>query len=102
MDPEQRLKATEAISHPWLIAEGGDLSAHDLGPTIYSLRLFNAKRKLRSSVQQVKTLFAQQEFRVESACKEKACIDTVTGYYHDACGSCIAGGPLSSLCEDGP
>ena len=53
LEPKDRLTATQALNHPWIVADGEDLASNDLSLTLDSLRLFNAKRKLRGSIHQV-------------------------------------------------
>lgn len=54
VDHTKRVTATEAISHPWLLARGQNLACRDLQNNLEELQLFNAKRKLRSAIKSVR------------------------------------------------
>ncbi|CAN0519338.1 unnamed protein product, partial [Laminaria digitata] len=53
VDPERRMTATEALDHPWLSLEGPSMAGHDLTGGLESLKMFNAKRKLRAAIYSV-------------------------------------------------
>jgi calcium/calmodulin-dependent serine protein kinase len=50
---QQRLTASEAIVHPWLLTKDVDLAARNLDKNLQQLKLFNARRKLRAAIKSV-------------------------------------------------
>ena len=46
VDPEKRLTAAQAITHPWLLIKDADLVTHKLGVNLDKLKLSDAQRKL--------------------------------------------------------
>eukprot|EP01084_Bolivina_argentea_P215596 366045_1 len=53
LNPEQRLTAKEALQHSWLIEEDDRLANNDLKSNLTQLRLFNARRKFKSTIRTV-------------------------------------------------
>lgn len=54
VDPRQRLTASKAVNHPWLLSKDNDLLNNNLKVNLEQLRLFNARRKLRAAIKSVR------------------------------------------------
>ncbi|CAM9811788.1 unnamed protein product [Scytosiphon promiscuus] len=57
VDADGRMTAEQARDHPWMLADGSTLEAHDLHNNLEQLKVFQAKRKLRAML---KTVLAVQ------------------------------------------
>lgn len=55
VDPEKRFTADEALLHPWLSTETGNLAGYDLGHGLEQHRIFDARKKLRAAVTAVRS-----------------------------------------------
>ncbi len=53
LDPYERLTAKEALQHPWIVEDDEKLAKRDLKSNLPQLRLFNARRKFKSTIQTV-------------------------------------------------
>lgn len=53
MDVERRMTVEQAKRHPWLTATAQSLEAHDLYHNLEEIKIFNAKRKLRTAMKTV-------------------------------------------------
>ncbi|TFJ80859.1 hypothetical protein NSK_007814 [Nannochloropsis salina CCMP1776] len=53
VDPAQRLTPSQALAHPWVMADDEHLRAKKLTGTQAALKRFNARRKFRASVHSV-------------------------------------------------
>ncbi|CAN0065017.1 unnamed protein product, partial [Sphacelaria rigidula] len=49
VDPERRMTADGAFSHPWFQAADQSLAERDLGENLQQFQVFNATRKLRAA-----------------------------------------------------
>jgi len=52
-DPDHRMAAAQARTHPWLLAASESLKVNELNVSLARLRVFSAKRKLRMAVKSV-------------------------------------------------
>lgn len=50
VDPRQRLTATQALEHPWVMTDDDLLKTQDLGSNLEKLKRFNAIRKVRQAI----------------------------------------------------
>ncbi|CAN0053609.1 unnamed protein product, partial [Ascophyllum nodosum] len=49
VDSSGRIKAGDALGHPWVLAPGASLAGHELNRSLKELKVFNAKRKLKAT-----------------------------------------------------
>lgn len=50
VDPEKRIKANEALNHPWILSRGSLATNNPLSPQRYTMfQKFNSTRKLEAS-----------------------------------------------------
>lgn len=56
MDVDKRMTVEQAKRHPWLTATAESLEARDLNKNLHEIKLYAAKRKLRSTMKTVKLL----------------------------------------------
>jgi serine/threonine protein kinase len=56
VDQNVRLTATQALAHPWILAEDDLLLEKELTDNLEELRQFNASRKLKAGVHVVRTV----------------------------------------------
>ena len=54
-DQDKRISSTEALRHPWIVGDASELEKRDLRKNMEQFRLFNARRKFKSSIGSVST-----------------------------------------------
>lgn len=67
VDVDTRMTVAQAGKHPWLTANARSLEAHDLGKNLEEIKVFNAKRKLRTAMKTVSSLDLRPYFRLTHA-----------------------------------
>jgi serine/threonine protein kinase len=54
-NPEKRVKASDILRHPWMLAEAASIPDVALSGTVEQMKRFNARRKLKKAIQGVRS-----------------------------------------------